>query len=68
MQADDSKSLTMDLHLTYFTAAFATWYKILTSDKHGDPCVGEGLLSQCPQPRRDASIKMMGNDGGNNGR
>lgn len=54
----------MDLHLAYFTASFATWYKILTSQSNGDPCAG--VL--CPQPRRDASIKMMGNDGGNNGR
>jgi len=56
----------MDVHLAYFTAAFATWYKIITIDKDGKACTGDGIL--CPQPRRDASIKVMGNTGGNSGR
>ena len=62
----NSQSLTMDVHISYFTAAFATWSKVLVGDKHGTACTGDGVL--CPQPRRDAAIKMMGNDASSNGR
>lgn len=63
----DSQTLTMDVHLAYFTAAFATWSKVLVADKNGNACGdADGIL--CPQPRRDSSIKMMGNDGSSNGR
>ena len=62
----NSQSLTMDVHISYFTAAFATWSKVLVSDKNGVACTGDGV--KCPQPRRDAAIKMMGNDASSNGR
>ena len=63
---DDAQTLTMDAHVSYFTAGFATWAKLLVSDKNGAECTGDGIL--CPEPRRDSSVKMMGNDGSSNGR
>ena len=66
---DDKQSLTMKVHIAQFTASFATWAMILTADKEGRSCSsseGDGVL--CPQPRRDASVKMMSNDASGNGR
>lgn len=62
----DSQTLTMDLHVVYFTAAFGTWAKIPLVDKDEAECTGDGTL--CPQARREAAIKMMGNDGSSNGK
>ena len=69
---ENSESLTMDVHIAYFTAAFGTWAKVYTIDKNGVECPsgawGSIEYKWCPQPRRDAAVKMMGNDASSNGR
>jgi hypothetical protein len=63
---EDTESLTMDVHAAYFKSLHATWAKLLTTDRDGKPCKSDS--TQCPQPRRDSSVGVIGNTQSNNGR
>jgi len=68
----DAQSLTLDVHIAYFTAAFGTWARVYTSgidhDEKKVECTGATDTDVCPRPRRDAAVKMMGNDASKNGK
>ena len=67
--AENEQSLTMSVNIASFSSTFVTWAQARTVDINGQECAadsGDGVM--CPQPRRDTSVKIMGNDGTSNGR